>query len=370
MKRRHWISSTALLLTIAGIGISLAAWKQAEQSSSQAAMTDQPEPMEVIVAAVAKPREFRRTTTAIGTVLALRSVTLRNELAGTVRTVGLTPGVIVEKGDVLVALDTSVEEAELHALEAQTTLASASLHRMQQLTQDRAAAAADLERAQAEYDVALAQMARAQAVIERKTIRAPFRARVGLADVHPGQFLDAGTELTSLQGVDESVHVDFAVAQHVAAELAPGDVVEILARPGAPALTARIEAVDARVDPATRNAFVRARLDDAPMVPAPGASVRVRVASGPSQDVVAVPASALRRGPAGDHVFVLMADDRGHLRAHARAVQAGAATGDEVLVQSGLAAGEQVAASGSFKLRESVLVAITNLPALTASVAP
>jgi membrane fusion protein (multidrug efflux system) len=370
MSRKHLISSAALLLTVVGGGASLAAWKQSANADGQAAAAQQPEPAEVISAAVAAKREFRRTTTSIGTVLALRSVTLSNELPGTVREVRLAPGAIVEQGDVLVALDVSVEKAELRALEAQAALATTSLQRMQRLARDRAAPEAELERAQAERDVALAQIERARAVIERKTIRAPFRARVGLADLHPGQFLEAGTELTTLQGVDDAAHVDFAVAQQVAADLVPGDTVEIIARAGAPAIAARIVAVDARIDPRTRNATVRARIDDVAAAPAPGSSVRVRVSTGPKHAVVAIPASALRRGPAGDQVFVLEPDAEGRTRAHARMVQSGSATGDEVLIFDGLQAGEQVAAAGSFKLRESVLVAITNEPALTASRAP
>ena len=79
------------------------------------------------MAAVAEERTHRRRPTAIGTVIALRSITLRNELAGTVRRVALEPGQIVEPGTVLVALDVSVEEAELAALEAQAQLADVSL---------------------------------------------------------------------------------------------------------------------------------------------------------------------------------------------------------------------------------------------------
>jgi membrane fusion protein (multidrug efflux system) len=74
--------------------------------------------------------------------------------------------------------------------------------------------------------------------------------------------------------------------------------------------------------------------------------------------VVTVPVSALRKGPAGDHVFVVAADDQEHLRAHLRRVESGAVLGDEVVIEAGLAAGEQVAASGSFKLREGVLVTV------------
>ena len=112
----------------------------------------------------------------------------------------LTPGQIVDAGTVLVALDVSVEEAELKAQEAQAALAETMLGRMQRLSQNRVASETDVDRARAERDVALAQIARTRAVIARKTIRAPFRARVGMADVHPGQYLNEGTQLTTLAG--------------------------------------------------------------------------------------------------------------------------------------------------------------------------
>jgi membrane fusion protein (multidrug efflux system) len=77
---------------------------------------------------------------------------------------------------------------------------------------------------------------------------------------------------------------------------------------------------------------------------------------------VAIPVSALRKGPGGDHVFVIAPDKDGNPRAHLRKVESGTMLGDEVLVLSGLSAGEQVAASGSFKLREDVLVAVASDP--------
>jgi membrane fusion protein (multidrug efflux system) len=291
--------------------------------------------------------------------LALRSVTLRNEVAGTVRQVTLTPGDIVEPGAVLVALDVSVEEAELQAQEAQAVLAATVLARVQRLIRDNAAAQVDLDRAVAQRDVALAQIARIKAVIDKKTIRAPFRARVGIADVHPGQYLSEGTLLTTLQGVESAVHVDFAVAQRVAAGLREGDQVDVFTGPGeASPLGTRIVAIDSRIDPVTRNATVRVRTAGSRNTPAPGASVRVLVPVGPSRDVVTVPVSALRKGPSGDHVFVIEPAPDGRPRARVRPVLSGPVLGDEVVILEGLAAGEQVAASGSFKLREAVLVAI------------
>src|SRR5688572_25557571 len=115
MNRRNWIGSTVLLVGLVLIGGVLAAWKYESIQESNEAAANQPEPMESVAVAMAQQREHRQTATSIGTVLALRSITLRNELPGTVRQVTLTPGQVVEAGTVLVALDVSVEQAELRA---------------------------------------------------------------------------------------------------------------------------------------------------------------------------------------------------------------------------------------------------------------
>ncbi|WHZ24677.1 MAG: efflux RND transporter periplasmic adaptor subunit [Nitrospira sp.] len=362
MKRRSWIGSVLLLGLVVACGVLLAAWKQSALRNNEAASVNQPEPMEVVTAAIAKQLEHRPTTTSIGTVLALRSITLRNELAGTVKQARLTPGHIVDAGALLVMLDVSVEEAELKAQEAQALLAKTVLARRQHLSKDLATAEEEVDRARADLQVAMAQIARTKAIIARKTIRAPFRARVGLADVHPGQYLNEGTQLTTLQGVDEAVHVDFTVAQQVAAGLRVDDTVEVLTAGGSAPIMAKIVALDARVDPTTRNALVRARIERRTDAPAPGASVRVQVPVGAVHKAVTVPASAVRKGPGGDQVFVLMSGEDGKTRAYLRPVGSGAILGDEAVILTGLSAGERVAASGAFKLRDAVLVAIAGAP--------
>ena len=344
-----------LLGGLLAASLALAAWKESSQDAAAAAAASLPEPAEAVTVATGRPREHVRTTSAIGTVLALRSVTLRNELAGTVARVDLSPGALVEAGAVLVALDVDVEQAELAAQQAQVDLARTVLGRIERASQGGGASEVDVDRARADLDIALAEVARTRAIIARKTVRAPFRARVGLSDVHPGQYLDEGTELTTLQGVDADVHVDFAVAQEVAATLSTGDRVTVHPGSGAPAVQAPVVAVDARVDVTTRNAWVRVRLS-AEVAPAPGASVRVDVPVGAARTGVAVPVSALRRGPAGDHVFVVEAAADGALRARLQPVVTAAVLGDEVLLEAGLEVGERVAASGSFKLRDGALV--------------
>lgn len=359
--RGGWIAAGALLGTVVLIAAGLAALKVVAVQRASAEAANQPEPVEAVTAARAVSQEHRETATAIGTVLALRSITLRNELAGTVSDVRLTPGRVVASGELLVALDVSVEKADLEAEQAQAALAQTTFERLSRLRESGAASQEELDQARAERDVAEAQIARTKAIIARKTIRAPFPARVGIADVHVGQYLNEGTQLTTLQGVADAAHVDFDVSQDVAATLRQGESVQVVAD-GGKALPARIVAIDARVDPVTRNATVRARIDG-DETPSPGASVRVEIPVGAAVPAVLIPASALRKGPAGDHVFVLSAGEDGKTRAHVRAVTSGPIVGDDVVILGGLEADEQVAASGSFKLRDGVLVAVEGGPA-------
>src|SRR5437867_5565590 len=177
MNNRGWVGSAVLLGTLLVTAGSLVAWKHAAARKADAAAASQPEPIESVTLAVARARQYRPTTTSVGTVLALNSITLRNELSGTVRQVMLAPGRVVDSGTVLVALDVSVEEAELEAQQAQADLAQTSLARLERLRADQATSQEEVDQARAARDVALAQLARTRAVIAKKTIRAPFRYR-------------------------------------------------------------------------------------------------------------------------------------------------------------------------------------------------
>ncbi|MFN0007861.1 MAG: efflux RND transporter periplasmic adaptor subunit [Planctomycetota bacterium] len=358
--RKGTIASLCLVAAVLASGFGLSAWKQAATAAADRTLAAKPELEQVIETAISGTREQVPTTTAIGTVRALRSVSLRNELPGTVREVHLQAGDVVEEGALLVALDVDVEQAELRSLRADASLAQTLLGRVQRAHEGNGAAAADLDRARSQLEIALARVERHESLIERKTIRAPFRARVGLADVHPGQFLESGTLLTTLQGVDDAVHVDFALPQHQAEKLPVGSRLAALLTEGEQRLTAEVLALDARVDSATRSIGVRARVEDPQHRLVPGSSVVLRVPLSAPMTAVVLPNSALRRGPAGEYVFVVAPDAADVLRAARRDVVSGPLLGDEVVIAQGLAAGERVAAAGSFKLFDGARVALTD----------
>ena len=132
------VASIVLVVAVVATGSALAAWKHSALESANAASANLPEPVEAVQAAIATERQYRPVTTAIGTVVATRSISVRNELPGTVRRVTLEPGQIVEQGTVLVALDVAVEQAELKALEAQAELAQTQFARVTKLSEQRA----------------------------------------------------------------------------------------------------------------------------------------------------------------------------------------------------------------------------------------
>ena len=130
---RRGVAGFVLVGIVMGSGVLLAAWKQGVTKEAAAAAAKQPEPVEKVTFAVADAHQHLATTTAIGTVLALRSITLENEVSGTVARASLEPGKVVEAGTVLVQLDTSVEQAELRALDAQARLSQKMLTRREEL---------------------------------------------------------------------------------------------------------------------------------------------------------------------------------------------------------------------------------------------
>src|SRR5438477_2529237 len=165
MTTRGWTGSAVLLATLALTAGSLVAWKRASARKADAAAASQPEPVESVTLAVAREREYRPTTTSVGTILALNSITLRNELPGTVRRVAPVPGQVVETGAVLVSLDVSVEEAELQAEQAQADLAATTLARLEVLREAKATPQGEVDQARAARDDELAQLAITREII-------------------------------------------------------------------------------------------------------------------------------------------------------------------------------------------------------------
>ena len=356
-KRRLLTMLGSLVLISAVIGVLVGvAWIKTKQIQAAMSAPPPPEmPVAVRLEAVVSG-EFRRQTTVVGTVLAPQTITLRNEEPGTITAVAMQPGGTVKRGDVLVEMDTRAEAASLVAAEATLSQAKATLKRSELLKERNASSSKELDSAVADAARAAAEVQRLKVIIERKVLRAPFDARVGLFQLHAGEYLEIGTEIVGLEGIDSYLEVDFAVPAHVADRISTDDRINMRVDSEGESWSAAITAMDARADPQTRLMKVRARIDSPPPSLVPGDSVLVTVPYGTLIPVTVVPAAAIRRGPSGDIVFVAVEGEDGSLRANARVVKVGGSDGSMTRVLEGLSEGEQAVADGSFKVFEGSLL--------------
>lgn len=316
-------------------------------------------PPQSVSAAEAQAESWRSRLTAIGTVTAVRGVQISTEIPGIVRTIAFESGQRVKTGEVLVRLDTAVERAQLQAAEAAASLAQVNFERAKKLRARDATSQAAFQTAEANARQARAQVAQAVAVIERKTLRAPFAGRLGLREVDPGQFLSAGTSVVQLVAMSP-VYVDFLLPQQRLAVLEEGLDIEVRsdAFPGA-IFAGKLESIDARVEESTRNVRLRAILDNTDEKLRAGMFVEVRVLLPDVQQVTVVPSTAVLYAPYGNSMFVVESpEEGGGTVANQRFVRLGERRGDFVVVTSGVEPGETVVNSGAFKLRNGMPVAV------------
>lgn len=337
-------------------------FRQVKEAMAQGA-SFQPPP-EAVTTVVARQDEWSASVSSIGTVTAVQGVTVSADLPGIVEKISFDSGRTVRKGDLLVKLDTSQEEAQLAAAQARRNLTGLNLDRMKGLHQSGVISQSEYDRAVAEAQQNDAQVGEIRATIERKTIRAPFSGLLGIRQVNLGQFLNAGAPIVPLQSL-RPVYVNFAVPQREMGRLRPGTTVELKPEGGSEILaTGRITAVDSVVDPATRNVQIQATFENADGRLRPGMFVEAQVVMGASQVVVALPASAVSYAPFGDSVFIVEdvkgPDGKTFRGVRQQFVKLGGARGDQVAVISGLKPGEEVVTSGVFKLRNGAAVQVNN----------
>jgi len=359
MKKRMFLMLLAVAVFVAAVGA--IKYRQVRGAIAQAS-SFQPPP-EAVTTTIAKQEEWSSTVSGIGTVTAVQGVTVSADLPGMVEKITFESGRTVRAGDVLVKLDTSQEEAQLTAAESQRDLARLNLDRMRGLKESGVISVADYDRAAAEFKQGDARVGEIRATIARKTIRAPFSGLLGLRKVNLGQYLNGGDPVVPLQSL-RPVYVTFAVPQQEMARLRPGTPVHLTIEGTVAKPVGKITAVDSIVDPATRNVQIQATFENADGRLRPGMFVESQVVLGASQQVVALPASAISYAPYGNSVFVVGdwqdANGKSYRGVRQQFVKLGAARGDQIAILSGLKAGDEVVTSGVFKLRNGAAVQINN----------
>jgi len=321
-------------------------------------------PPETVSSFVVREEQWQGTLTAIGSIAAVQGVTLTPEIPGTVREIAFESGAVVAKGDLLVRLDLSSEEAQLRAVEAQAELARINVVRARSLRTGNTVSQSELDSAEAAVKQFQANADTIRATIEKKTLRAPFAGRLGIRLINLGQYLDTGKPIVSLQALDP-VYADFSLPQQELARLKTGMRVRLAtdAYPGK-LFEGTLTTINPGLDQSTRSVGLQATFANPEQTLRPGMFARVEVLLPEEQRVLVIPATSVLSAPYGDSVYVIESkpgpDGAPALTVRQQIIRPGQARGDFLSVASGLKAGERIVSSGLFKLRPGMAVIENN----------
>jgi membrane fusion protein (multidrug efflux system) len=328
-----------------------------------------------VATATAVESSWQAHTQAVGNIRAVKGADLAPQASGVVDEIHFESGNDVPKGALLLRLRPNDDPAKLAQLEAAATLDEQTLKRDQEQLEAQAIAQATVDTDVANLKSAKAQVAAQQALIDEKTVRAPFAGRLGIRQIDEGQYLTAGTVVVTLQQLDP-IYADFYLPQQELANIKRGETVSahVDAYPGVN-FAGTITSINSKVDTTSRNVQVRASFPNADKRLIPGMYATVEIDKGAARNLVTLPQTAISYNPYGDVVYVVAkggADDKGNpqLVVQQRFVRTGPTRGDQVAVESGVAVGDVVVTAGQMKLHNGSVVVINNSVTPTDNPAP
>lgn len=327
--------------------------------STLAAMDFTPPPV-TVAAAVARAETWPSTLDAVGTIKAARGVKLATEASGEIIAISVTSGQQVEAGQLMLTLNDSVEQASLRRQQANLVLARQLYERDASLIEQKSIPQSQFDRSRADLDAALAGLAEIEARLGTKRINAPFAGTVGIIEVKRGDYIESGTPITTLQDLTE-LEIDFSVPARHFPNLHTGLKLAVRAASSEHVFAAVLEAVDAAVDPGTRNLALRARLLESDGL-LPGMFAQVSIDLGQPRQVVTLPETAVTYSLQGDTIYIVQSDAEG-LYVIPQVVKTGLVRDGRVAIDSGLEPGDQVVSVGQNKLYRDARITLQENPA-------
>ena len=315
----------------------------------------------------AKQETWQPDFSSVGNLDPVQGADISNQVAGNVSAINFESGQEVEKGQLLVQLDDSNEEAQLEGYQAQLKLAQLNDQRAHDIFAKHLNSQSDVDTADSNLKQAEANVANTEADINKKTIRAPFAGHAGIRNVNLGQYLAVGTAIVTLQALDH-MYASFTLPEQSLPSLARGQKVAVTvdAYPNQK-FDGEINAIDSKVDPASHTVRVQALIANPGHQLRAGMFANVSVSAGKPIPVVTVPKAAITYSLYGDSVFIIgpdkeKKDDKGQpaLTASEVFVKLGQERGSRVAVLEGVKAGDLIVTSGMQKLHTGSEVQINN----------
>jgi len=359
-RRRAWVLAIGGLIALVIVLVGVKALQIVKMASTPMVI-----PATTVSSATVKEEDWAPVLSAVGSVSAVQGAIIAAELGGVISDIKFENGGVAKKGDVIMKLDASQEEALLRSAEAEAELARTDLERTQGLASQKVVSKAELDAAESKFRRLTAIVDQMRSNIRKKTLVAPFDGQLGIRQVNVGQMINPGQQVVALTSLDP-VYVDFALPQQHLGKLSPGLEVRVTtdALPGR-VFPGKLTAVNSMVDTATRNVSVQATLENPDHALRPGMFAKAEVVLPEKSPALIIPGSAVSYAPFGDSVFVIekKKDEKTGKESQMirqQFVRVGESRGDFVSITQGLKAGEIVVSTGVFKLRNGMAVTINN----------
>ena len=287
---------------------------------------------------------------AVGSLRSVQSVMVRPEVSGRIAKLGFTEGARVRRGQLLLQLDDTLQQAQLKQAEAQASIARTNLQRSRELLAQNFVSASAVDQNAAALQVAEAQVALAQAQVQRMRVLAPFDATAGLKLVNEGDYVRDGADVVPLEDLN-ALTVRFALPERYADRVRPGQPVELTvdAIPGR-SFKGRVQALDAQVDANGRALQVLAQVANPGAVLRPGMFARPRVVFAVREGAVVVPEEALVPVGARQFLFKVVDGPNGQKVSQRLEARIGLRLPGQVEITQGLADGDTVVTAGHGRL--------------------
>ena len=306
-----------------------------------------PAPVEV---ALAQTATLTDDVQAVGSLKSNQGVMLRPEVSGRIARLGFAEGQRVKRGQLLVQLDDTLQQAQLKQAEAQASIARTNLQRSRELLGQGFISQSAVDQNAASLDVAEAQVALARAQLARMKVMAPFDGTAGIRSVDIGDYIKDGADIVNIEDLS-SLRVQFALPERTIDRLRTGQAVDVAvdAFPGR-SFKGRVQAIDSQVDANGRALQVVAQVDNPGSLLKPGMFARPRVVFSVREGAIVVPEEALV--PVGGKQVVFKLVDAADGKKVAQRVDAriGLRLPGKVEILEGLKVGDTVVTAGHERL--------------------
>ena len=256
MKKRMTIMVIALVIVFGAIF----GWGMVKNYYTRKFLANYKPPPATVSAAKVVETAWNPTLKAVGTLTAVYGVNVSSQTTGMINKILFNSGQLVKKGQVLIQLDDAVDQRDLQNFEAQLQVAKLKYDRYLKLKGTQALSQEAIDEAQSAYMQAKAQVAKAQALINQKTIRAPFDGKIGIRQVNLGQYIQPGANVASLQSLDPLL-VQFSLPEQDLNVVKVGQPIQVKvdSSPGK-VYPGVVSAINSEVDQQTRSILIQARV--------------------------------------------------------------------------------------------------------------